>query len=232
MGSRVMNVGLMSRALRRASKRGGPDEMPPSSLPQSLPSNPEPMPPIPDQYNRNRRSEEARSVLDRMPAPMRDRILGRMPAPMRDRILGSMPAPMRDRMAPPNIPPAVLERMPAPMRERMLGSMPEPTPPPGMMQQNLFRNTYGPMSGDMPTEEPVAPPGVPQGLSVAPPGVPQGLSVAPPGVPQGLSVAPQPNAESFMEMLFRQRQQRRPRQDPRLMRFMRSGIGSMLPFRR
>jgi len=136
-------------------------------------------------------------------------------------------------MAPPNIPPAVLERMPAPMRERMLGSMPapmrermlermpEPTPPPGMMQQNLFRNTYGPMSGDMPTEEPVAPPGVPQGLSVAPP-----------GVPQGLSVAPQPNAESFMEMLFRQRQQRRPRQDPRLMRFMRSGIGSMLPFRR
>ena len=209
MGSRVMNVGLMSRALRRASKRGGPDEMPPSSLPQSLPSNPEPMPPIPDQYNRNRRSEEARSVLDRMPAPMRDRILG------------SMPAPMRDRMAPPNIPPAVLERMPAPMRERMLGSMPEPTPPPGMMQQNLFRNTYGPMSGDMPTEEPVAPPGVPQGLSIAPP-----------GVPQGLSIAPQPNAESFMEMLFRQRQQRRPRQDPRLMRFMRSGIGSMLPFRR
>ena len=197
MGSRVMNVGLMSRALRRASKRGGPDEMPPSSLPQSLPSNPEPMPPIPDQYNRNRRSEEARSVLDRMPAPM------------------------RDRMAPPNMPPAVLERMPAPMRERMLGSMPEPTPPPGMMQQNLFRNTYGPMSGDMPTEEPVAPPGVPQGLSIAPP-----------GVPQGLSIAPQPNAESFMEMLFRQRQQRRPRQDPRLMRFMRSGIGSMLPFRR
>jgi hypothetical protein len=204
-----MSGRLMSRALRRA--RG---EMPPSNLPQSLPSNPEPMPPIPDQYNRNRKSEEARSVLERMPAPMRERMLERM--------LERMPAPMRDRMAPPNIPPAVLERMPAPMRdrmlgsmpapmrERMLGSMPEPTPPPGMMQQNLLRNTYGPMSGDMPTEE----------------------TVAPPGMPQGLSVAPQPNAESFMEMLFRQRQQRRPRQDPRLMRFMRSGIGSMFPFRR